>query len=162
MTNESDGLRQLATLQRWRTAELENAQAEHVALARAADENKSAVAVVEGDIEQSQSFTRERMAAGTNLSVDALRTSASFSLMRTKELDEARDALRESLAQADAAQVVVLRRYEDLSAVERLQQRREESTVRDRLRQAQNQLDAQALTRLAADGDMTLTTSNGE
>ena len=162
MTNENDELRQLTTLQRWRTAELESAQAEHVALARSADDNQSAVAKVEDDIEQSQTFTRERMAAGATLSLETLRTGVSFSLMQANELEAARDALHESLTRADAAQAVVMRRYEDLSVVERLQERRQEHAVREELRRAQNQLDSQALTRLAADGDRTLATENGD
>ena len=142
---------QLRTLRRWRTAELEAAQAERTELERLAQERESERDGIEEKLEQTQSFVREQLAAPTPLSPESLRQSAAFAALQRDELKAAQAAVDASRAQCDTAQEQVMNRFEELSVVRRLSSRRAVEAQREAERSAQARLDEQALSRLAAD-----------
>lgn len=148
--NRRDERRQLHTLERWRSAELESAQAEHVRLARAAAEKESARDRVQAGLDDAQSFARERLVS-QQLSVEALRRIGEFTALQRQDLATAQAALKESRAHCEAAREQVLKEFEELSVVQRLSKRRELEADRDAERAQQKRLDEQALSRLAAD-----------
>lgn len=141
--------KQLLTLERWRSAELEAAQTQYTTLLRVTTEKASAVNRVESDIADIQSFTRDQLHAGEQLSPDALRGSLEFAALKAKELVAARTALDESRGSSDAAQASVVTHFEQLSVVEKLRERRAAEAVKDSARLAQKRLDEHALSRLA-------------
>jgi hypothetical protein len=142
---------QLRTLRRWRTAELEAAQAERIELERRAHERESERDGVEAKLAQTQSFVREQLAATEPLSPESLRQCAAFAALQRDDLKAAQAAVDESRAQCDTAQEKVMSRFEALSVVQRLSSRRAVEAQRELERAAQSRLDEQALTRLAAD-----------
>lgn len=143
--------RQLRTLERWRTAELETAQAERLKLERIAQERESARDQVQDKLADTQSFVREQLTGLQPLSPEALRQCAAFAALQRDELEAARAAVEESRAQCAAAQEEVIGKFEGLSVVQRLSRRRALEVSRELERAAQSRLDEQALSRLAAD-----------
>ncbi len=143
--------RQLRTLERWRTAELESAQVERKELERIAQERESARDGVEAKLADTQSFVRERLAGIEPLSPEALRQCAAFAALQRDELEVAQAAVDESRAQCDAAHEKVISQFEELSVVQRLSRRRALEASRELERAAQARLDEQALSRLAAE-----------
>jgi hypothetical protein len=141
--------RQLRTLERWRSVELEAAQAQHATLARVTTQKASAVNRVESDIADTQTFARDQLLAGGPLSPEMLRGSLAFTALKEKELIEAQAALEESRASSDAAHASVVEHFEQLSVVEKLRERRAAETVKELARLAQKRLDEHALSRLA-------------
>ena len=142
---------QLRTLQRWRTAELEAAQAERAEVERLAQEREAARDRVETRLVETQSFVREQLTATAPLSPEALRQCAEFAALQRDELNVAQAAVDESRAQCDSAREKVMDRFEALSVVRRLSGRRALEAERDLQREAQARLDEQALSRLAAE-----------
>jgi hypothetical protein len=149
--NERNARRQLESLERWRSAELESAQAEHVRLAGAADDKESARDRVQAGLDETQSFARERLTASQPISVESLRQIGEFAALQRRDLAAAESALEESRAHCEAARAQVVKQFEDLSVVQRLSKRRELEASRDAERTRQKRLDEQALSRLAAD-----------
>jgi hypothetical protein len=143
--------RQLRTLERWRTAELESAQVERSQLERIAQEQESARDGVEAKLADTQSFVRERLAGVEPLSPEALRQCAAFAALQRDELELAQAAVDESRAHCDSAHEKVISQFEALSVVQRLNRRRSLETNRELERAAQARLDEQGLSRLAAD-----------
>jgi flagellar export protein FliJ len=149
--NERDERRQLQTLKRWRSAELESAQAEHARLARAATEKESARDRVQADLDDTQSFARERLASSQPISAESLRQIGEFAAMQRRDLAAADAALEESRTNCEEARAQVVKQFEELSVVQRLSERRALEASRDAERMQQKRLDEQALSRLAAD-----------
>ena len=149
--NERDQQRQLQTLERWRSAELESAQAEHARLARTAADKESARDRVQAGLDDTQSFARQRLLSSQPISAESLRQIGEFAAVQRGELAAAEVALEESRTQSEAARAEVVKQFEELSVVQRLGERREQEASRDAERTRQKRLDEQALLRLAAD-----------
>lgn len=143
--------KQLETLERWRSAELESAQAEHVRLVRTAADKESERDRVQAGLDDTQSFARERLATSQALSAESLRRIGEFTALQRQDLAAAQAALEESRTHCEAAHAQVVKQFEELSVVQRLSQRRELEASRDAERTHQKRLDEQALSRLAAD-----------
>jgi hypothetical protein len=151
MSSEHDrNSRRLQALERWRSAELEEAQAQYVLLERAATERAAARDRASSELEETQSFARERLAAQELLEADSMRRFAEFAAMKSKELASAQGALDDSRVLSDQAHGSVVQKFEQLSVVQRLGERRDAEAVREAARQDQKRLDEQALARLAA------------
>ena len=71
--------------------------------------------------------------------------------MQTKELDKAKLVLLHSEQNRDVALGKVVNRFEDLSVIERLRERRKLEAEKESARRAQKLLDEHALARLAED-----------
>jgi hypothetical protein len=149
--HERDQQRQLQTLERWRSAELESAQTEHARLVRAAADKESARDRVQAGLDDTQTFARQRLESSQPISAESLRQIGEFAAMQRRDLDAAETALEESRTQSEAARVEVVKQFEELSVVQRLGERRELEASRDAERTRQKRLDEQALLRLAAD-----------
>lgn len=145
--------KRLRTLERWRAAELEVAQAQFARLAQAATEKESARDQVQSDLIEAQSLAREQLGAAAPLAVDSLRRVAEFTAMKREELVTAQAALEQSCAARDVAHSSMLRHFERLSVVQRLSERRAQQAARDDARLDQKRLDEQALSRLATSRD---------
>jgi hypothetical protein len=143
----------LRTVERWRTAELESAQAERVALERVAQQRESARDQVQAKLTDTHSFVRERLAGTEPLSPEMLGRFAAFASLQQAELDAAQAAVETSRASCDAAQEVVVTRFQALSVVQRLSGRRAVEASRGLQRAAQARMDEQALSRLARDNN---------
>lgn len=152
----------LQTLERWRAAELESAQAQHVQLVRTVTEKESARDRVQSDLSDTQSFVRERLIAAEPLSAESLRQFAQFATLQRQELDVAQSALEESRAHCDEAHAHVVRQFEQLSVVQRLGKRRAFEASKELERSEQKRLDEQALSRLAADRECSVTAKKQE
>lgn len=147
----SGNARQLHTLERLRTMELEDAKNRYSALAAIAAEKQSVMERVQREVSEAQDQVRDSLAAGS-LSVDALRRQAAFAELLGQRLSKAETERGESQAKASEAREVVLRRFEQLSTIERLRERREVERSRHASRQVQQQLDELALTRCGVPG----------
>jgi type IV secretory pathway VirB9-like protein len=148
--NQRDQQRQLQTLERWRSAELESAQTEHARLARTAVEKESARDSVQADLDETQSFARRQLTSSQPINVESLRQIGEFTALQRQELAAAESALAESRTHCEAAHEQVVKQFEELSVVQRLGKRRELEAGRDAERTRQKRLDEQALSRLAA------------
>jgi flagellar export protein FliJ len=142
---------QLHTLERWRTAELDSARAQHVELTRVMSEQESVRDRTQGELADTQSFVRERLESAEPLSPESLRQFAEFAAIQRQQLAVAQAAVEESRARCEAARAEVVERFEQLSVVQRLSQRRDQEAGRELQRSEQKRLDEQALTRLAGD-----------
>lgn len=143
--------RQLRTLERWRTVELEHAQSEHAALLKVTLDKQAASERISEDIEQLRSMARDalqRAMSGTALSVESLRRLDAFAAVRAADLKIAQTELQQSQAESDAAHASLVQHFERLTVVERLQERRIDEGMKDLARQDQKRLDEHALTRL--------------
>ena len=147
----------LLTLERWRAAELEAAQAEHVKLERIRLEKQSIVDGVESEIDAMQSFVREQVSDGQAISAEALQRFTRFAALQAQELSTAQQALETSRNDSEAAHTNVVEHFERLSVVERLRERRQAEAAKDAVRVAQKQLDEHALSRMPAEAGMAIT-----
>lgn len=146
----------LRTLERWRTAELDSARAQHVELTCVVSERESARDRTQAELADTQSFVRERLSSAEPLSPESLLQFAEFAAIQRQQLDAAQAAVDESRARCEAARAEMLERFEKLSVVRRLSRRRDQETGRELRRSQQKRLDEQALSRLAGDPECTI------
>jgi flagellar export protein FliJ len=139
----------LHSVERWRAAELDKAQGTHAERQKTVDERAAAVQAVQNTIEESNELARAQ-ASGRVLSVDALARIRHYTAAQLQKLDEASQELDSSKREAEAARLAMCRKFEELSAVEKLRDRRSEEAARDAERQNQKRLDDQALLRVIA------------
>src|SRR5262249_38481216 len=118
-------------------------------LERVARRRESARDEVQAQLEDARSFVRERLADGEPLSPEVLQRFAAFASLQQSELDAAQAAVEASRASCDAAQQIVVGKFEALAVVQRLSRRRAFEAGRELQRAAQAGLDEQALSRLA-------------
>lgn len=140
--------RQLLTLERLRSVELETAQTQHAKLEQVTLEKRSVVVRVEADITATQSFVRDQLAGAQPISLDALQRCTQFSAVQAVELAAAQKALEASRAESDAAHASVVEHFERLSVVEKLRERRAVEASKDVLRTSQKRLDEHALSKM--------------
>jgi flagellar export protein FliJ len=138
---------QLHSLERWRTSALEHAQTEHAQRQRVADERAQVVDQVQSTIDASQDLARSHMTAGSVLSVESLTRIRHFATVQSIELQHAAASLEQSKQEAAMAQSQVCKKFEELTVVERLRERRSEQANKESLRKEQRHLDEHALLR---------------
>lgn len=138
---------QLQTLENWRTSELERAQMQHARQQRVVEDKERAVEKVQEVIGESQSLARAQAQGAQIMSADTLTRIGHFTTVQLEELKQATSLLEQSQRQAADAKTSVVRKFEALSVVERLQARRATAVQRETLRTEQNRLDDQALMR---------------
>lgn len=143
--------RQLRTLHRWRSVELDEAQAQYVSAMKITIAQEARADEVASCIADLHEFARVELNAGRALSPDLLRRLTDFAARKAEELSEARSALQVSVEATEKAHSQVLERFEQLSVVERLSDRRVVEANKDVARRDQKRLDEHALTRLSAD-----------
>lgn len=143
----------LRTLERWRTVELEDAQAHYAEMARIADEKQQEVGRVEDSIASMQSYHREQLLGSASLSVESLRRVLEFSAQQAGELKQAKSALEVSQENSTQAQEAMTARFEQLAVVEKLRERRQTEIARELLQAQQKQLDEHAMNRAGIVGD---------
>jgi hypothetical protein len=139
--------RQLRTLERWRTMELEGAQAHYAEQARIAAQKESEVDRVANAIADTQSLLRGQLLANAPLSVESLRRVAEFSALQVQEMKQARSALEISQTNSARAQAAMVAQFELLAVVEKLRARRDVEVAKESLQQQQKHLDEHALNR---------------
>jgi hypothetical protein len=156
-TNES---RQLRTLERWRTVELENAQAEYAALLKIALDKQSVHERIREDIEAAQTVARDTLGRA-QLSVEALRRLHEFAVLQATELKAAATELEQSQTRLNEGHAHLVEHFERLSVVERFKERRAREGMKDLAREDQKRLDEQAMTR-GRPGSKTADTTNSQ
>jgi hypothetical protein len=161
MSDAEHDVDQLRKLERWRTLELEHAQVEHAHAASVADQKKLLVERVQSAIDETRKFAREQRASSRMLSPDALRRINEFSVLQSQQLDAAETAWRQSLQHCETALRQVVDRFEDVSVIERLRERRQIEAGRATARRELKRLDEHALAHLAA-ADSTTTANERE
>ena len=150
----NDSASQLETLERWRSMELEEAQSEHASLAQIEEQRKAIVEEAQSQFEETQDFARATVTDTQPLSADALLRITAFSRMQVQMLEEARSALEAAQRTTAQAHERVVNRLENLSIVERLRERRSALALKEGLRTDQRRLDEHALSRLAAEREV--------
>jgi hypothetical protein len=138
---------QLRTLERWRTLELEDAQAHYAEQARIAAQKQADVDRVAGAIADTQSLLRDQLSGGAPLSVDSLRRLADYSAQQTEQMQQAEKALEKSKADSEQAQAAMAAQFEQLTVVEKLRARRDAQLAKEALQLQQKHLDEHALNR---------------
>lgn len=149
MSGSADEFDQLRTLERLRTLELEHAQLEHATAAAIELGHTQLVEKSESEIAAMQTFAREQLTESQALSADSLRRIHEFAVVQARELDLAKAALADSKQVAAQAFGKVVNRFEDLSVIERLRERREIEVNKETARREQRLLDEHALAHLA-------------
>jgi flagellar export protein FliJ len=149
-TEEKRKAKRLQALERWRSAELDEAQAQHVVLEVAAAQKETERDRVRAELDETQSLARERLTVSEPLAADSLRRFAEFAAVKGEELASAQHAVDDSRALCASALTVVVQKFEQLSIVQKLGERRAAEAVREAGRKDQKRLDEQALSRLAA------------
>lgn len=138
--------RQLRTLERWRTVELENAQTEYAALLKIALDNQTVHERIREDIEAAQIVARDTLSRKP-LSVETLRRLHEFAVLQATELKAAATELEQSQTRLHQGHANLVERFERLSVVERFKERRAREGLKELAREDQKQLDEQAMTR---------------
>jgi flagellar export protein FliJ len=143
---------QLASLEKWRTSELDQAQIQHAQKQTVVARNEEAVKSVRQVIDGSQNLTREQVADNCIISVDSLTRLRHFTALKLGELQQAQSTLADSQREVAEAQAVILEKFESLTVLERLRKRRTTQANKDESRREQRQLDDQALLRTPESG----------
>lgn len=147
MSNEKRRPDRLEALERWHSSELDDARIQMAQSNAAASEKEAAVARISADIESFHSLVREQASGAAQLHAETLLRMSTFNNFQQQQLQSARDLHQQAMRQADEAQRVVLQRFEQLSVVQRLLERRQELAGKEEQRSLQKQLDEGALTR---------------
>ena len=146
--------RQLRTLERWRTVELENAQTEYVTLQKVTLEKQSAHERISADIAAVQAMARDAV-GGTSLSVEVLQRLHAFAVHQANELSAAQAEIEQSQVRSNEAHDNLVQHFERLSVVERLKARRAQEGMKQLARADEKQLDEHAMTRARIDAGST-------
>ena len=146
--------RQLESLEKWRSAELESAQAQHARLSRTADEKESARDRVQAGLDDTQAFARERLTSSQPISPESLRQIGEFAALQRRDLAVAQPRSKNHVRIARPRANKWSSSSKSFSVVQRLAKRRELEAGRDARALQQKRLDEQALSRLAAESDL--------
>ena len=152
----------LQTLEKWRTAELDMAQARHAQQMTVVGQNEQAVNSAERVIDDALEQVRVVAQRAQTFSADSLARLQLYARVESEKLEHARRSLESSRREADDTRMRVTRRFEALTAVERLRARRKSVARRDSLRVEQNSLDDQAVLRSARPSAGARNISRGE
>lgn len=144
----SQGDPQLHSLERWRTSALEQAQTAHVKQRKVVDTRAKVVDRVQSIIDESQDLARSHMSIGRVLSVDSLTRIRHFAAVQSIELRQAAASLEQSKQEVAKAHTIVCKKFEELTVVERLRERRSVEAEKESLRKEQRRLDDQASLRV--------------
>lgn len=147
MSQEQRRPDQLASVEQWKSSELEDARLKMVQLDAIAADKQADVKRIEADIATLQTFARRQANELSPLDADALLRLNEFNAFQQHQLRSARLSYEQAARQADDAQQDVSRLFENLSVLQRLIERRRELANQEEQRQAQKQLDEGALTR---------------
>ena len=150
----TQGSPQLRTLERWRTVELENAQAEYAQLLRIALEKRSMHGRIGEQIVAAQAEARDLL-SGATLSVEVMQRLHAFASRQACELQAAQVEVEKSQEKLEAGRDNLLQHFERLAVVERFKERRERQVMKQTMRVDQKQLDEHALTRAHLQGSAT-------
>ena len=148
MTQRSsrDGAR-LEAVERWHTLQLEEAQAEHAELAKAAASKHEHVDLLSQALDSAHLHAREQLQRAI-LSVDDLRRHSAFAAHQTVEIANARTEMDQAEKAAADAQLVVREQFQKVSVMEKLLERKAAEGVRLMLQAEQKRLDDDALLRV--------------
>ena len=147
MSNDKRRPDRLQALERWRSSELDEARIKMVELDAVASEKHAAVERIEAAIVSVLALAREQASGTAPMQPESLLRMSAFNNYQRQQLEGALDSYRESAQQADVAQRTVRQLFEQLSVVQRLQDRRRELAGKQELRSLQKRLDEGALTR---------------
>ncbi|HEY4211208.1 MAG TPA: hypothetical protein VGM84_06990 [Steroidobacteraceae bacterium] len=137
----------LATLQRLRELELEEARVERVRVEARAEADRQRLHEMQQALNSTRDLERSRVTAVTGVSAATLRAARDYARWQAQEIVVGERALRVSERLSELARSEVGRRFERVAVIERLRERgsRESSIEGGRLEQ--RSLDDQALTR---------------
>ena len=141
-------LRKLDTLLRLQQLELERARVERAAIDAAVEKQRKKVADARTELERVLDLARGSVTATTGVAAETLRIAHDYAKWQGRVLAEEESALKNAEALAEAARAQVTRRFERLSALERLRERRAREAALDLSRREQKSLDDQALLRV--------------
>lgn len=151
MSHEKQRPDRLQAVERWQSSELDEARIEMARLNAAAANRQAAVERIEADIESFHSLVREQASGSTPLQAETLLRMSTFNDYQRQQLQSARESHQQARLQADEAQRTVLQRFEQLSVVQRLLERRQALAGKEQQRTLQKQLDEGALSRARDD-----------
>lgn len=120
MTHKRNSDRRLRTLERWRSLELDEAQAERAVTEESVVRERAAIAALEQEIERNRESARSLMREPRPLSVDELRRIRTYDAWQAGVLGERNIELEAGEARAEQARDRVTHRFRQLSSVERL------------------------------------------
>jgi flagellar biosynthesis chaperone FliJ len=150
MSNQNTAqARRLATVARLYDLQLEEARAELVLAQRRASERKQVAAEIQSRVEDANQLASAQLERSSGVSADLLRQARSYSRSQESALNEQQERVRQAEDAATSAVAEVTRRYQALSAVERLLERRRQDAALDAEQAAQKSLDDHALVRTA-------------
>lgn len=152
-TRDTSGDTKLASLEKWRTSELDVAQVAHARKQATAAERERVVTGVQEVVIESQELARAQLAANRIISVDSLTRLRHYTTVQLSELEQAQTQLIASRRDVAKAHAVILKKFEDLTVIERLRKRRAAQADKEMLRREQRALDEQALMRASTDDD---------
>lgn len=155
MSNQKRPPDRLEAFKRWQSSELDEARIKMAELNAVASDKQTAVERIEADIASFHSLVREQASSSVLLHAETLLRMSTFNNFQRQQLQSARDSHTQAVSQADEAQRAVLQRFERVSVVERLLERRQELAGKQELRLLQKQLDEGALSRARQEQNQT-------
>ena len=135
---------QWIALERWRKAQLESAQSAHAVLVARLERQQTERTLLEQQISDLQEFARTELAQSRALSAAALLRLTQFASQQAQALERSEAALAAIQAETNTAQEVLKTRFQELSVIEKLRERRAQEQRQVAQRREQRWLDEQA------------------
>jgi|GEM_PF-1905404 len=145
--NEAAVSRSLKTLQRLRKLELQQAQVERAAIDARVKQHEERVSTLHGEVGQTRALAHTQVTRAEGVSADTLRALRDYAAWQGQVLHAQEHELHAAQGVAHQAHENMKQRFEQLSIVERLRERRERDAAQERARKEQRRLDDQALLR---------------
>jgi len=148
MSRESSARdRKLATVERLYKLELEQARGVRAVVEEAAAKQRRVASLIQGRIDETQAIASRQTEGG--VSAEVLRQVRAYANWQAHLLGEQRERVREAESQVEEANAEVTQRFQAVSAMEKLRERRLRDAALEDERAHQRALDDHALLRAA-------------
>ena len=143
--------RRLATLQRLRELELDQARVERASIDAATDRHRRRFALMQLELQATQALERSKVTAEAGVCADLLRHARNYARWQAREIGEQEAVVKASERRSDEARLEVARRFERLAVIKRLRERGAREAALEETRAEYKNLDNQALVRINSD-----------
>jgi flagellar biosynthesis chaperone FliJ len=140
----------LAIVSRLYELQLEQARVDRAAADEYAERQRELAKQIQSRIDEAYCLALDRMRRTSGVLADELRQTGSYTSWQTRTLAEQQKRVREAEQAAEDAIAEVTRRYQALSAIEQLRERRAQDAAVEAARADQKVLDEHALLRLSS------------
>lgn len=140
----------LAIVARLYELQLEQARVDRAAADEYAERQRELAKQIQGRIDEAYGLALKRMRSANGALADELRQTGSYAKWQMRTLTEQQERVREAEQVAEKALTEVTRRYQALSAIEQLRERRAQDAAVEAARADQKVLDEHALLRLSS------------